>query len=42
VESALLALAGGSLGVMLSFWGIDLFRKLAGDFPDAQTPRYQH
>jgi len=36
VESALLAIAGGSLGVGLSFWGIDLFRKLAGDFPDAQ------
>ena len=37
VESAMLAFAGGSLGVVLSFWGIELFRKLAGDFPDAQS-----
>jgi len=37
VESAILAIVGGSLGVGLSFWGIDLFRKLAGDFPDAQS-----
>ena len=37
VESALLALVGGSLGVMLSFAGIDIFRRLAGDFPGAGT-----
>jgi hypothetical protein len=24
-------------GVVLSFWGIDFFRKLAGDFPDAHS-----
>jgi len=33
VESALLALSGGLLGVLLSFWGIKVFRSLAGIFP---------
>jgi putative ABC transport system permease protein len=36
-ESGLLALAGGALGVILSFWGIQLFVKLAGDFPNAEN-----
>jgi putative ABC transport system permease protein len=36
-ESTVLALVGGSLGVLLSFWGIEIFRKLAGDFPDVQN-----
>ena len=36
-ESALLALAGGALGVGLTIAGIALFRALAGDFPNAQS-----
>jgi putative ABC transport system permease protein len=35
VESALLALLGGGLGVVISFAGIELFRKLAGEFPNS-------
>jgi predicted permease len=34
-ESGLLALLGGGLGVVLTFAGIELFRKLAGEFPNA-------
>jgi putative ABC transport system permease protein len=34
-ESGLLALLGGGLGVALTFAGIELFRKLAGQFPNA-------
>jgi len=32
-ESALLAFSGGLLGVLLAFWGINIFRSLTGDFP---------
>ncbi len=36
-ESALLALLGGTLGVLLSRWGIRLFRALAGEFPSSES-----
>jgi len=35
VESGLLGLAGGALGVALTLGGIRIFRALAGDFPNA-------
>jgi predicted permease len=35
VESGLLGLGGGALGIALTFAGIRLFRALAGDFPNA-------
>lgn len=35
VESSLLALLGGSGGVLITFGGIELFRKLAGEFPNS-------
>jgi len=38
-ESSLLALTGGLLGVLLSFWGITIFRSLTGDFPGATLIR---
>jgi putative ABC transport system permease protein len=38
-ESSLLALTGGLLGVLLSFWGINIFRSLAGDFPGSAIIR---
>jgi putative ABC transport system permease protein len=34
-ESGLLALLGGGLGIVISFAGIELFRKLAGEFPNS-------
>jgi len=34
-ESALMALLGGTLGVLLSRWGIRLFLALAGEFPNS-------
>jgi predicted permease len=34
-ESGLLALLGGGLGAVVSFAGIELFRKLAGEFPNS-------
>jgi predicted permease len=34
-ESGLLAVAGGLLGVLLSYFGIQLFLKLAGEFPNS-------
>ena len=37
VESGLLGLAGGALGIALTFAGIRLFRGLAGDFPNADA-----
>jgi putative ABC transport system permease protein len=38
-ESGLLALLGGGFGVLISFAGIELFRKLAGDFPNSADIR---
>lgn len=39
VESGLLALAGGAVGVAVAIAGIQLFLKLAGDFPGANSIR---
>ncbi|MFZ0702183.1 MAG: ABC transporter permease [Candidatus Acidiferrales bacterium] len=38
-ESGLLTLMGGSLGILLSFWGIHLLRLLATNLPDAESIR---
>jgi predicted permease len=38
-ESGLLALLGGGLGVVISFAGIELFRNLAGEFPNSGDVR---
>ena len=36
-ESWLLAFLGGSLGILFAYWGIQIFRKLAGDFPNSDS-----
>jgi putative ABC transport system permease protein len=36
-ESGLLAFLGGALGILFAYWGIQIFRKLAGDFPNADS-----
>ena len=37
VESGVLSLLGGSLGLILAIWGIAIFRKLAVDFPNGES-----
>jgi putative ABC transport system permease protein len=39
IEGGLLSFLGGSLGVLFSFEGIQIFRKLAGDFPNSDSIR---
>jgi predicted permease len=39
IEGGILAAVGGSLGIALSFWGIQIFRKLSGGFPGADSIR---
>jgi putative ABC transport system permease protein len=36
-ESGLLALLGGGLGILMAYWGIQILRKLLGDFPNAES-----
>jgi len=36
-ESSILALSGGLLGILLCFWGINIFRSLTGDFAGSST-----
>src|SRR6516162_10059469 len=39
VESGLLTLLGGLLGVLLSFWGIHMLGAISKDLPDADNIR---
>lgn len=36
-ESALLAFLGGGLGVLLAYWGIQILRRMLGDFPNVES-----
>lgn len=36
-ESGLLAFLGGGLGILLAYWGIQILRKLLGDFPNVES-----
>jgi putative ABC transport system permease protein len=36
-ESGLLAFLGGGLGILIAYWGIQILRKLLGDFPDVES-----
>lgn len=36
-ESGLLSFLGGTLGIVFAYWGIQIFRKLAGDFPNSDS-----
>jgi len=39
LECGLLSLFGGSLGIVITIWGIQLIRNVAGDFPNADSVR---
>jgi putative ABC transport system permease protein len=36
-ESGLLAFLGGGLGILIAYWGIQILRKLLGDFPNVES-----
>jgi predicted permease len=36
-ESGLLAFLGGGLGILLAYWGIQILRKMLGDFPNVES-----
>jgi putative ABC transport system permease protein len=36
-ESGLLALLGGAVGILLAYWGIQILRKMLGDFPNVES-----
>jgi putative ABC transport system permease protein len=38
-ESGLLAFLGGGLGILMAYWGIQVLRKLLGDFPNVERIR---
>jgi putative ABC transport system permease protein len=38
-ESGLLASLGGGLGILIAYWGIQILRKLLGDFPNVESIR---
>src|SRR5580693_1405596 len=38
-ESGLLAFLGGGLGILIAYWGIQILRKLLGDFPNVESIR---
>src|SRR5271154_1584159 len=36
-ESGLLAFSGGALGILFGYWGIGIFKKFVGDFPNVDS-----